>query len=92
MKKRIKVHKDLPFEEGKTYTTKMQTKEKFTITEILYKETKENGVTIKTPRLFMGIYEKCPHLGPCPMYVDRLIPETMEIGEIEVCGKCGEPI
>lgn len=84
MKKNIKSFKDLPFEEGKTYQTKFQTGEKFLISKII----KSGDKIIR----FEGIYETAPHLGPCPLNADRLIPDKVEDIEICVCDKCGTPI
>lgn len=85
MKIKIKKFKALPFEEGKIYETKMATKEKVLITNIpLHK---------LSPSLFGVIYQSSsPELGVCGFYPDRLIPEYIEDGEIEVCSKCNEPI
>lgn len=86
-----KIHQqeiDLPFEIGQTYITKMQTGEKFTVTQIIMK--KEKGKTDEIYQL-MGIYERYPHLGECPLAVDRLIPRKEFTGvefEISVCPKC----
>ncbi len=41
---------------------------------------------------FDGIYVERPHLGICPLGADRLVNDTIEDGEKEVCSKCGEPI
>lgn len=83
MKKTIKIDVEKPFEEGLTYTTKMQTAEKFTISRI---ERTSKGEM----RMFYGVYERSPHLGDCPMYPDRLIPkyEKKDV-EIDVCDSCG---
>ena len=79
--KKIKDFKDLPFEVNKSYMTKFQTKEMFTIKEILLgKDGKQIGIK--------GIYENAKHLGICPLSIERLIPEKIEIGEIEICDKC----
>ena len=83
---------DLPFEEGKTYTTKFATGEKFTISKIIYrKKSKEDHPDVIYQ--FLGIYERSPNLGNCPMQPERLIPhkETKE-EEIECCITCGKPI
>ena len=83
--KRIPKYKDLPFEIGKTYVTKFQTGEKFTLTNIKYNS---KGIRIG----FDGIYENCPHLGVCPIGPDRLIPERIDDGFMEVCSECGTPL
>lgn len=90
--KRIKQHKDLPFEEGKTYTTKFQTGERFLLNKIIWKEIKIEGEMIKRMILFEGIYENSPDLGQCRLNIDRLIPERVESGEIDVCDYCNTPI
>ena len=92
MLKKIKTYKELPFEEGKTYTTRFATAETFLLKEIVWKEFKEGNIMIKKMILFRGIYQKCPDLGLCPLNIDRLIPDRIEDGEMEVCEKCGEPI
>ncbi len=77
---------ELPFEIGKTYKTRFQTGELFTITDIKYK-------IDKTILRFDGIYEKCPEVGICPLNFDRLIPETKVVEcEIEVCECCKKPL
>ena len=83
--KKIIKYKELPFEIGKTYTTKFATGERFLLTKI-----KTNA----TGRIFGfdGIYEKCPHLGECPLGPDRLIPDRVEDGFIDVCDCCNTPI
>lgn len=84
MKKTIKKYLDLPFEEGKTYSTKMGTGEKFTIHKIIM-------VRDQIIRLD-GVYENSPHLKNCPLPPDRLIPDRVEDGTVEVCDKCGSKI
>jgi len=77
---------ELQFEIGKTYKTRFQTGELFTITKIKYR-------TDKTIIGFEGVYEKCPHVGICPLNFDRLIPETKTIEyEVEVCECCKKPL
>jgi hypothetical protein len=80
--KKIKKFLDLPFEEGKTYSTKFQTGEKFLLKKII-----KSTNNLKIIR-FEGIYEFAPHLGECPLNPDRLIPDKIADGEIEVCSKC----
>lgn len=82
--KTIKKYKSLLFEIDKTYQTKMSTGEKFTIKEIIYQNDKQ--ITAK------GIYEFHPNIGICSYPIDRLIPDKIEDGEINVCEHCGEPI
>ncbi len=71
-------HSQLPFEVEKTYSTKFQTGEKFVITEIKWRTSKDkNGITTNIKILyFIGYYEKHPHLQGCLLNFDRLIPET----------------
>lgn len=83
--KKIIKYKELPFEIGKTYTTKFQTGEKFLLTNIKY-NTKGDRIG------FDGIYEKCSHIGECGLGPDRLIPDKIEDGFIEVCDFCNTPI
>lgn len=83
MMKKIKLRVALPIESGKTYTTKMATKEKFTVTKVAVDK---KGVQT----IAWGLYEKSPHLGDCPLPVERLIPETVEGETVEVCEHCGE--
>ena len=85
MKKSVNQYIDLPLEEGKTYTTKFATVERFTITKI--PDTK--GKKLNT---VYGIYEKSPHVGECPLDVNRIIHDKQFIEAIYVCHKCGEPI
>jgi hypothetical protein len=84
VKKTKKTYEDLPFEEGKTYKTKFSTGWEFTVKKIRKKGDKITGLE--------GIYSNSPDLGLCPLDPGRLIPERKEVGEIEVCGKCGEPL
>ncbi len=83
--KKIPKFKELPFESGKIYTTKFTTGEKFFLSKIIYN--KKGGIIG-----FEGIYEKYSHLGNCPLNPDRLIPDKIEDGFIEVCDCCGNPI
>lgn len=85
--RKIKKFKALPLEEGKTYRTKMATGEHFTISRIV---ADKFGNIVR----LLGVYEKSPHLGDCPLSPERLIPEMVEDGEVEVCDnpKCGHPI
>jgi len=83
--KTISKFKELPFEIGKTYTTKFQTGEKFLLTKIKY-NTKGDRIG------FDGIYEKWEYLGECPLGPDRLISDRIEDGFIEICDCCNFPI
>lgn len=61
----------LPFEENKTYKTNTSLSENFKITRIVYHSQD------KTKMIWVeGIYEHLPHLGVCPLNLDRLVPET----------------
>ncbi len=78
MKKIYKEEIEEPFVVGKTYITKMQTGEKFTITKI--------GKT-----QVYGIYENHPNLGECPLKSERLIQHKYFTGvetEVIVCPNC----
>jgi len=66
----------LPLEEGKTYKTKFATGEHFTITKIKRFKVKIKGEEVERLQI-MGIYEKNPDLGECPINEDRLIPEKI---------------
>lgn len=81
---------DIPFEVGETYTTKFQTKEKFTISELVYIHDKIS----KQPKLdgFKGFYESNPKV-ICPLVLERLIPRTKIVKiEVEYCENCGKKI
>ncbi len=84
--------RDLPFIEGKIYPTKFATGEMFLIKEIIWIDSKVNNASIKKMHQFKGVYQNSPHLGVCPLSIDRLIPETEFDCEIEVCSKCNEPV
>lgn len=86
MIKIITIYKELPAEEGKTYKTRFQTGENFTLIKIV----KRPGSDIVL--WYEGIYEKYPHLGLCPIGPDRLILDSVADGELEICGNCGKPI
>lgn len=92
MKKTIQTKIDLPFEEGKTYLTKFQTGEKVLLNKINWREFKEEGVMVKKMVSFKVTYETRPHLGVCPLSIDRLYTDTTEGENIDVCSKCGEKI
>ena len=92
MIKTIRTYTDQPLEAGKTYKTRLQTGEMFTVTKDQFKRDK-NGVIFSSSDTVYGIWEKHPHLGICPLAVSRLIPDRIkdEMTD-EVCDKCGEPI
>ena len=77
----------LPFEVGVTYTTKFATGEKFTVTRVRKNRYDEVEAVF-------GIYEKSPHLGECPLNMDRLIPDVEKIGErkVIICPNCKHEI
>lgn len=92
MKKIVKEERTLPIEIGKTYITKLQTKDKFTVTQLVVKHNKNNG---KTTTMMKGIWENAPHLGECPLDVERLIPEKEFTGkeyQVTVCPNCEHEI
>lgn len=91
MKAEIKIFNELPFVEGKTYTTKFQTGEKFLLKEIVWKISKTTGARLQM-LLFKGIYEKNPDIGICPLGIDRLIPDQEYVGKQEICSKCKTPL
>lgn len=66
---------DLEFEVDKTYKTKFQTGELFTIKKII---TKPFLNTTKVVR-FEGIFHSHPNIGLCPIDPERLIPEKKRI-------------
>ena len=83
---KIKEYKDLPFEVGKTYQTRICSAWVFTITKIFTN-------TLGNVKGFEGIYPDSPHLGICPIGKDRLIPEqTYSEREANVCIHCGKEI
>lgn len=87
MIKQIPKEIDKEFEVDKTYKTKFQTGERFTIKKII---TRPFLNTTKIIGL-EGIYEKAPHLGNCPLDVERLIPEKeMIYVDVEYCDGCGK--
>lgn len=85
MIKKIKTFKEVPYIEDKVYKTKFQTGDMFQLKKVVQNK---DGKIIR----FDGIYVKSPHLGICPIGADRLVNDTIEVSEIEVCSKCGEPI
>jgi len=88
MKKLHRQEIDIPFEVGQTYTTKFATGERFTITKIIMCTDKKKHGDISH---FLGIYEKAPHLGECPLGADRLIQRKEFTGvefEVTQCPKC----
>lgn len=80
----VPVYNDLPIEVGKTYRTKFQTGEMFTVTKIVEKSGKILW--------FEGIYADHSHIGVCPIGNERLLSERVLTGGMDVCNKCGEPI
>ncbi len=92
MIKEIVKYKDLPFEEGKTYKTRFQTGELFQITKIKKIFFKSVNHTAEKIIGFDGIYLSHPHIGICPLAVDRLIPDRVEDGTEQVCSHCGKLI
>jgi hypothetical protein len=84
MKKLHRQQIPIPFELGQTYNTKFATGDTFTITRM--DKNKYNEVIS-----VWGIYERRPHLGECPISVDRLIQQMEFTGiefEITVCPHC----
>ena len=92
MKTSIPKYSDLPFEEGKRYTTKFATGEKFLLKKVIWGKVKIKGEIVDRILNFEGIYEDYQHLGICPLGGDRLIADKKYEGEVEVCHKCKEPI
>ena len=86
MKKTITTYQELPIEIGKTYKTKFSTGEEFTVEKIIKMLGSEKIL------YFEGLYKSSLHLGTCPIGVDRLIPERIPAGTMEVCSNCGEPL
>jgi len=92
IRKKIREMLDQPLKVGETYVSKMQTAEKFTITEIVMK--KEKGKTHEIHQL-MGIWEKSPHLGACPIGAERLLPVQVESGRVLdecICPHCKKEV
>lgn len=86
MIRKIKEYKDLPFEVGKTYQTRICSTWYFTITKIFTN-------TLGHIKGFEGIYVDAPHLGICPIGKDRLIAEQELLErEANVCIHCGKEI
>lgn len=83
--KKVKKRINLPIEVDKTYITKMSTADKFLVKRIT---NNKDGKPVQVH----GIYEKYPHLGECPLNVERLIAETVDGEVAEVCPHCGEEI
>jgi len=85
---------ELPFEIDKVYTTKMQTKDKFLLKEIIWSKQsvvdEETGDKKKVEVIsgFKGVFIGKEHLGICPLGGDRLIPETKEI-DMDIPGMTG---
>lgn len=84
---KIKKEIELPLVVGETYFTKFQTKEKFKITKLIYDRFNVMVVSVN------GIYEKTPHLGECPLPVERIVHKINIIEEeIEICPNCKKPL
>lgn len=64
----------LPLELDKTYNTKFQVAEPFTVKRIVY-HPKETDKQIWVE----GIYLNKPYLGLCPLNAERLIADTQEV-------------
>ena len=84
--KTIKTYIDLPLEEGKTYKTKFQTGDTFTVVKIFKDK--------KTSEIYRveGIYENAKHLGICPLDVNRILPDKVEGPSETVCEHCNNKI
>lgn len=82
---KIKTFIDLPLEVGKTYKTKFQTGDIFTVLK-LFKD--------KTGNIYRaeGVYENAKHLGVCPIDVNRLINDKEYGSDKTVCGHCNTEI
>lgn len=70
---RIKIFKDLPIEEGKTYKTRFATGDLFFVQKVVITK----SIVIR----FDGLYVGKEHIGVCPLGADRLIPEKILVGE-----------
>ena len=73
---------EFKFIDGNWYKTKFQTGELFLLKNIIWTPEPTGKFPIKTPKRmikFEGVYEKCPHLGICPLNTDRLIPEEIKL-------------
>jgi hypothetical protein len=84
MKKLHRQQIPIPFEVGQSYKTKFATGDTFTITR-LDKNKYDEVLAI------WGIYDRSPHLGECPIGVDRLIQPMEFTGvefEVTVCPHC----
>jgi hypothetical protein len=84
MIKKLQQFQDLPIEEGKTYTTRFATGDKFLVKKVIMLKDK--------PVRFEGIYLGSEHIGICPLAIDRLIPEKIQIDDIYVCDSCSKPV
>ncbi len=71
-------------EVDKIYTTKFATQEKFTVKRI--QEEKDGN-----PKIVFGIYEKAPHLGECPLNIERLI-DPDKTKDVPLCRSCKRPL
>ena len=80
--------KELPLEEGKTYRTKFQTGDLFTVVKIKTVTFKSGGFEgIKVVGV-EGLYVGKEHIGLCPLAEERLIHDKEQIGVMECCPKC----
>ena len=83
------IEQNLPLEEGKTYVTKLQTKEKFTVQRII--SIKDKITKMDKQYLVFGFYESNPILKMCLINPDRLVHETVQttviIAKCPTCGK-----
>lgn len=80
-----KTYIDTPVEEGKVYTTKFQTGDKFKIEKIIRKVINGTDKIIRIDGYYIGR----EHLGICPLPLERLLVEPIETGTIMVCSECG---
>lgn len=88
MKKLVPKKESLLFVVGETYETKFATKERFTLTRDAY--VRKDGIIIWTNKTVWGVYERSPHLGECPLNLDRIVPHTKTIQiELDFCDTCG---
>lgn len=68
----MKQVKILPFEIGEKYTTKFQVSEEVTLTRICPNPKGK-------PIFGYVIYSNSPHLGECPLNLDRIFPKVIEV-------------
>ena len=83
MLKKVKIFKDLPIEEGKTYKTRFATGDMFLVKKVI----KNPNKSLKPEQIIRvdGIYWNAKEIGICPLAADRLIPERIMIGEKIIC-------